>query len=275
MQECIQQIFYLNDRFLTCEGFSNDYVYRGQSLYEVIRVMQGVPVFFEDHMERMQHSASVSGISLWLSAEDVRGILAELVKRNQEPNGNVRVVFNIQPSGSKYFLAYYCPHFYPTQDQYRQGVEVMVYMAERQNPTAKLLNMGLRLEVYKAVIESGVYEALLVNRQGQITEGSRSNAFFIRNGKLITAPDQMVLKGISRKYVLQFLKEEGIPVCMEPLHLDELEKAEAAFLTGTSPKVLPVNRVRNQSFNTGHPLLIAAMKGYDRAVDDYIEKHKE
>lgn len=150
----------------------------------------------------------------------------------------------------------------------------MLYMAERQNPTAKLLNMGLRLEVYKAVIESGVYEALLVNRQGQITEGSRSNVFFIRNGKIITAPDQMVLKGISRKYVLQFLEKEGIPVRMEPLHLDELEKAEAAFLTGTSPKVLPVNRVRNQSFTTGHPLLAAAMKGYDRAVDDYIEKHK-
>lgn len=275
MQECVQQIFYLNDRFLTCEGFSNDYVYRGRSLYEVIRVMQGVPVFFEDHMERMEHSALVSGISLWLSDEEVRGILAELVKRNQEPNGNIRVVFNIQPSGSQHFLAYYCPHFYPTQDQYRQGVEVMVYMAERQNPTAKLLNMGLRLEVYKAVIESGVYEALLVNRQGQITEGSRSNVFFVRNGKIFTAPDQMVLKGISRKYVLQFLEKEGIHVCMEPLHLDELENAEAAFLTGTSSRVLPVNRIGNQSFRTGHPLLMAAMKGYDRTVDDYIKKHKE
>lgn len=47
MQECVQQIFYLNDRFLTCDGFSNDYVYRGRSLYEVIRVMHGVPVFLK------------------------------------------------------------------------------------------------------------------------------------------------------------------------------------------------------------------------------------
>ena len=85
--------------------------------------------------------------------------------------------------------------------------------------------------------ESGVYEVLLVNRESKVTEGSRSNLFFIREGVVRTAPDSEVLPGITRQKVLELISEEGFRLDIRSLALEELPSAEAAFLTGTSPKV--------------------------------------
>ncbi len=273
MQECVRQIYYQDGHFHTCEAFTDEYLYRGKSLYEVMRVQQGVPVFLEDHLDRLKQSASMTGLKIWMSRKETGEMLRELIRRNQSADGNVKVVFNVQPSGSRHVLAYYAPHYYPDAHQYEHGVEAMLYMAVRPNPTAKVINMQLRLEVFTAIIETGVYEALLVNREGYITEGSRSNVFFIRGDTVYTAPDEMVLPGISRKYTLQYLRKEKVKVSLEAVHLDELKNMDAVFLTGTSPKILPVKRITDTLHQPGHPLLRSVMRGYDEYMDDYIKSH--
>ena len=95
----------------------------------------------------------------------------------------------------------------------------------------------------------GGYEALLVNENNLITEGSRSNIFFLRNNILFTAPDNMILNGITRKYILEICSENNITVKYEPVNADEISDYDAVFMTGTSPMVLPFNRIDDKFFS--------------------------
>lgn len=275
MQECTGQIFYIDGRFLTCEAFSNEYVFQGDALYEVVRIIQGVPVFFEDHMDRLAHSASVTGRQLWLPMDEMKTILYELVEKNQSADGNIKLVFNYQAAGSRHFLMYYLPHLYPEENQYNNGVPAILYMAERPNPTVKIIHAALRLEVYKNIIERGVYEALLVNKNGYITEGSRSNVFFIRDNLVFTAPDEAVLPGISRKYVIECLREQNTECRTEMIHMDDLKETEAVFITGTSPKVLPVCEINKIKFRVDNKILRELMRQYDHMVAKYVMNNKK
>ena len=114
----------------------------------------------------------------------------------------------------------------------------------------------------------GAYEALLVNNNNHITEGSRSNIFFLKGNILFTAPDNLILSGITRKYILEICRENGIKVelaCIEP---EDLPEYNSVFMTGTSPTLLPFNRIDNQYFNVSVPLI-------ERLRRLYLEKAEE
>ena len=72
------------------------------------------------------------------------------------------------------------PHAYPTSEDYKQGVPTLTYSAMRENPGVKYINTDLRTRTNRLIKQKQVYEVLLVDKEGYITEGSRSNVFFIR-----------------------------------------------------------------------------------------------
>ena len=136
------------------------------------------------------------------------------------------------------------------------GVCVKTFRFERPDPNIKRWNELFRIRVNQFIRDETIYEALLVNEQGILTEGSRSNLFFI-NGEnsLLTAPLELVLPGITRKYVLQICDELGITVIEQAVSLVELNAMSGCFITGTSPKVLPVHQLNEIKYNAGHPLI--------------------
>lgn len=273
MGECIQKIFLTDEGALPCSTFDEQWVYEGTSLYEVIRVMDGVPVFIDDHIERLFYSGRSASLEIWHTRTELKENVHYLMKQNHCYQGNVKLVFHYpEPfeQASRRFLAYFIPHYYPTREQYRKGVRAITYPAVRENPMAKLVNKNLRLEVYHSIIERGAYEAILVNPQGFLTEGSRSNFFAIRKNILITAPDEYVLPGISRKYILQLCREKKIRVSLSLVHRNKLAGMDGAFISGTSPKVLPLSGIDDHHFPAQHPLIQELMKAYDTLIRNYI-----
>ncbi len=133
---------------------------------------------------------------------------------------------------------------------------------ERENPKEKIYRPLWKNEIEQKLADAKVFELLLVNGQGLITEGSRSNAFFIRDNTLFSAEESLILPGITRSEVLKVANALGVSV--EYLKIDEssLSSFDAAFLCGTSIQILPIVKVKNLSFNVDNDLLRKLQKAF-------------
>jgi len=247
MNECFGKKLILNGKIESADLFDNSLVYEGDSIYEVIRMVKGSPVFFYDHMERLATSVSLQKKKMLADAETLKKDIIRLSKSEKKKEINLKIVFNYN-KGEENYLIYFIEPIYPTEDQYRNGVKGILFYAERKDPESKVINHKLRSSIFHKLILEGGYEAILVNEKGVITEGSRSNIFFLKNDVLYTAPDNMVLGGITRKHILDICAENDIPVKMVCLKAAKLSEYEAVFMTGTSPMVLAFNSIDDKKF---------------------------
>ncbi|MDX9929213.1 MAG: aminotransferase class IV [Bacteroidales bacterium] len=273
MGECYGSCFIRNGEIVPGVLFNNSDVYEGDSVYEVLRMMGGVPLFFTDHMERLENSVKYHGRTMPVSAGKIAADLIVLRKEAGVRDVNLKIVFNYKESGVTCLL-YFIEPLYPTRQQYREGVDTILYDAERENPEVKIINHRLRSSIYHRLIATGAYEALLVDSDGNITEGSRSNVFFIRSGRLFTAPDEKVLGGITRKHVLEICSRNSIPVEFSCVHSGKMADYESLFMTGTSPMVLPIRRVDEHEFSVVNSLMVRLMKHYHDRVSESISSFR-
>lgn len=263
-------LFLLNDHLVPVSGHSFQYPENAKILYEVLRVMDGIFLFLEDHIDRMERTAQLANMALPMESDRIAALLHLLPAANACDEGNIRFEFVVTPERTD-FLAGFIPHQYPAEKDYKKGVRVSILSAERSNPNAKIYQNGLRRQVQKIIDETGVYEVLLLDQKQCITEGSRSNLFCIRKGTLVTPPLEQVLPGITRKEIFQIARENRIPVIEERIHPADLAQMEAVFLTGTSPKILPISSVDGQPFPPDHPLMNRLMSLYDQRIQTYID----
>jgi branched-chain amino acid aminotransferase len=254
MNECFGKKFILNGDLQPAELFDNSLVYEGDSIYEVIRMVKGSPVFFKDHMERLSSSVKLQGKDHLADVSELRRAIINLTRADRKKEANLKIVFNYNNSAAN-FLVYYIEHIYPSEEQYKNGVKGILFQAERKDPESKVINHKLRSAIYHRLILEGGYEALLVNNNNYITEGSRSNIFFIKGETLITAPDDMILKGITRKHVLEICRENKLKVELTCVNAADISKYDAVFMTGTSPMVLPFYCIDGIQFNVRLPVM--------------------
>lgn len=222
--------------------------------YEVIRVIDGKYLFLDDHIERLQRSCSKQ-IPVLPDRSSIASSLKKLVQTSEIKFGNVKLII-YQESGQTNTACFYTSHFYPAAEDYHEGVCVKTFEFERPDPNIKKWNEHFRTRVNKFIREESIYEAVLVNEQGILTEGSRSNLFFISSGNTVyTAPLDLVLPGITRRYVVQICGEAGITIKEEALNLRQASQMSGCFISGTSPKVLPVKQLDDTLFPPGNPII--------------------
>ena len=113
----------------------------------------------------------------------LKASIIRLIDTEKKSDINLKIVFNYRNEAENY-LVYLIESIYPTQDQYEKGVKGILYFAERKDPESKVINQNLRISISAKLKSEGAYEALLVNENNEITEGSRSNIFFLRNETL-------------------------------------------------------------------------------------------
>lgn len=243
------------------------------SVYEVIRVIDGIPLFLEDHFDRLEKSMKIQRLTFQMAFPDFKQNIAELVRVNQKMEGNIKFVYSVA-DGNIHWAFSFIPHSYPTSEEYQFGVVTDLLFAERQNPNAKVIQTGIRDEANQMISDRKLYEVLLVDSDGLITEGSRSNVFFVKNDVFYTAPATMILEGITRLKVLVCLNELGFSVAEEAVRVDEISQFDAAFLTGTSPKVLPISLIGCQVFNVQNNAVVKLMESYNWMIQDYIRNEK-
>lgn len=261
MNECYGKKFVLNGTLQPAETFDNSLVYEGDSVYEVLRMIKGAPIFFPDHMERLITSVKLQRKELLADIPAIRKAIISLTRSDKMRESNLKIVFNYN-NGASNFLIYYIEPIYPTDLQYKRGVKGILFYAERKDPESKVINHKLRSSIFHKLILEGGYEAILVNENNFITEGSRSNIFFLKGETLITAPDNLILNGITRKHLLHICKEKMISVELSCVKSEDIKDYDAVFMTGTSPMVLPFYCIDEKSFNVAIPLIERLRKLY-------------
>jgi branched-chain amino acid aminotransferase len=269
MNECFGNHFIHNGEMQPAVLFENSLVYEGDSIYEVIRVKKGLPFFFYDHMERLEASVRFQNKNNLADPEKIKGDIIKLTKSERIKEINLKIVYNYNNDESNY-LVYYIQPSYPSAEQYKKGVKALLYYAERKDPESKVINHKLRTTIYHKLILDGAYEALLVNNKDCITEGSRSNIFFIKGDKLVTAPDKEVLSGITRKYILEICHKNKIPVDLRCVKVAELAEFDAVIMTGTSPMVLPFFCIGDYYFDVSNNLIEHIRKLYIGKAEESI-----
>ena len=208
-------------------------------IYDVLRVMDGVPLFVEDHSARFFKSFDLSERKRPFGESWFEQSINQFIRQYGVVHGNIRCVYSISAANETQYLVYEIKHSYPTAEMYANGVACGTFVGERANPNVKQ-EAAVKTNAYKKIAETGVYEVLLVDNDHNVTEGSKSNTFFVKGNTIVTAMAQDVLCGITRLQIVSLIHSLRIPLEERKIHLSELSGFDAAFISGTSPKVLPI-----------------------------------
>lgn len=274
-QEVAKDYFLYNGNVFPSKEFNIEKTIVYPSVYEVIRVVDGVPLFFEEHINRLGNSIELLGYKQPYDNKTIEEHILKLLEINKCYNYNVKIIINALDSEKPNLFVYYVVSSYPEAELYEKGVHTVLYEAERDNPNVKVIAATFRDKINESIKNANAYEALLVNNRGEITEGSRSNVFFVKDDAFYTAPAEDVLVGITRKRIIQLCLKLGYKVVEEPINVSFLENIDGLFLTGTSPKVLPIATIDNRKYNSGGNSAIKAVRdAYDGLINDYIDKNK-
>jgi branched-chain amino acid aminotransferase len=265
------QFFFQNNELVNCNLHSESNKSE-ISVYEVIKVIQGIPLFIEDHLERLRLSMELSNINYpSLSIQSIQNQIKMLCSVNEKPFGNIELRISKNPTELANMYLGFIVHSYPIESDYQNGIKVGLFLAERTLPNAKVKDTTTRINANKYIDQNKLKETLLHNTDGFITEGSRSNVFFIKGNQVFTAPSELVLKGISRKYVMKVLEVLNIVGIEKAIHMDDLSNMDAGFICGTSPGVLPINSIEDIKLNAGNALMINIMQAFNAQVEAYIQ----
>lgn len=271
-KEAIKDYFILNGEVATVSDTRIFEEIVKSPIYEVIRVIDGIPLFFEEHIERMRRSSEIVDYSIYRSDEEFFFDMKKLIEINNVKNLNIKLLcVDIEGKG-QIFLAYFIESYYPSEEVYKEGIHTILYDFERVNPNAKVLNISFKEDVKNKLKEEKAFEALLVNKEGYITEGSRSNMFFVRGDKVYTAPSGEVLLGVTRKHIVEVCEKLNIKVVEENIHVEDLDKIDAIFMSGTSVNVLPIATVDEKRYDSVNNKIVKAIgNGYLEEMKKYLK----
>jgi len=242
-------------------------------IYEVVRIINKKVLFFDEHIERIQKSAEIVGKLLFLTKSEIKKKINELIETSQREIGNIKFIFEFHENEKKQtFDAFFITHKYPTKRDYELGVSTDLLYAERNSPNAKIENQNIRQIADDLIAEKKIYEAILVNPKNQITEGSRSNIFFIKENTVYTAPLENVLGGITRQKVIEICNEERIKLLETEINQTDLPNFNAAFITGTSPQILPILKIGEVYFDVKNQILSSIIQSFDNKVKTEINQ---
>ena len=246
----------------------------GFGVYEALKVRKGLLYFAELHVDRLLHSAHIIGLEHLYTAADLSRALSELCKSNSLEDANIKMLLIGAESAAaaKLYIMALAPLF-PPRTSYRDGVHTICFQAERPFPEAKSLSMLTSTIAFRSARRAGAYDALLVDRDGFIREGTRTNLFYcdMASKKIIyTPPKSSVLDGVTRRTVIEALNEDGVDVVERSLHSRELSKFCGLFLTSTSSKIMPIAWVDSHQV-PGSSLTRRALTVYN----DYLERYRE
>ncbi len=245
----------------------------GTGAFEGIRAYEtdtGTAVFrLTDHIDRLRRSAKAFGIPFEYSVEELVEVCKELLRVNGLRSGYIRPItffgtgsMGLNPAGAKVRMVIAAWEWgaYLGEEGLQNGIRVAVSSWRRigQNsfmPDAKGTGGYINSVMAKtAAIKAGYDEALLLNDDGLIAEGSGENLFMVRRGVVHTPPTSAgALDGLTRRSVYQLLEEDGYTMSESAITRTDLYYADEVFFTGTAAEVTPVREVDDRPVGDGKP----------------------
>jgi len=240
----------------------------GDGVFEGIRVYNGRIFKCQEHLRRLYDSAKTLNIKPPMSMERLEHELIETIKYSEMRDCYIRLIIS-RGTGDLGLNPLKCPEptvviivdtitLFPAE-MYEKGVEIVTASTRKNssaatNPNVKSLNYLNNILAKIEANRAGAAEAIMLNMQGYITEGSADNVFIVRDGVVKTPPTYAgILVGITRNLILEICRENGIPALETNLTLFDVYAADEVFLTGTAVEMIPVIDVDGRTIGEGKP----------------------
>ncbi|WP_461204536.1 aminotransferase class IV [Clostridium sp. DL1XJH146] len=272
MGEAIGKFIIKNDTSYSITQISEKDILTDNSVYEVIRIINGVPLFWESHFDRFQASIRGRNFDIDTNRQYFKSIIIKTILANNFNDGNIKIVYNII---NREYFAFFIRHDYPQMKLYYSGVDVSLLQLKREDPSIKLVKNYYKKTTTEYRKKTNTYEVILYDENGDITEGSRSNVFFIKENIIYSAPSTRVLIGITLQKIYEICKTFDIQIVEKTINKRDLNKYDSIFLTGTSTKVLPVKSIEKNYFDINNKVLNTLIREYDNLVENYLYKFQK
>ncbi len=254
--------------------FDHGYLY-GDGVFEGIRAYNGAVFKLQEHLERLYESAQHILLKIPLSIDEMEKATLETLRRNNLSDAYIRIIVSrgvgdlgLDPKkcfGATVVIIADHISLFP-QEHYENGLKVITSATRQRSsdtfePRIKSLNYLNNILVKIEAAQAGVMEAIMLNPQGYVVEGSGSNIFIIdKKGLLITPPVYVgILEGITRNTVMELARDMGHTVTELPFTRHELYVAKECFLTGTAAELIPVISVDKRTIGDGTPGRVTRM----------------
>jgi branched-chain amino acid aminotransferase len=226
---------------------------RGYGIFDFFRIVDGIPVFLSDHLDRFIQSAQLMGLSLTYSKAELSACIYELAKMSSDSCLGVKMVLSGGESVNGFDPAeqsnlWILPGTFQFADPMK-GLRLKSQVYVREMAEIKSLNYANAIRYWPAVKASGADDLLYYTAEHGVSESSRSNLFYVKNGVIFT-PETHILAGITRKYVMQMAKEH-YSLHLGHCSLADFMHADEVFTTGSTKRIVPILAIDGQVIGSG------------------------
>lgn len=242
----------------------------GMGVFEGLRAYataDGTAIFrLREHCERMHRSAYILNMKIPFSVEQLMEAICEVVRRNKLGSGYIRPMAFYGAEGMGIRADNLSVHVtvaawewgtYLGEENLKKGIRVRVSSYARHHVNVSMcrakanghyINSMLALQ---EAVDTGYDEALMLDTNGFVMEGTGENLFIVRDGVVYTPDLTSALDGITRNAVIQFIGELGLKLVEKRITRDEVYICDEAFFTGTAAEVVPIRELDNRSIGSG------------------------
>ena len=254
---------------------------------------QGTAIFrLPEHTNRLFNSAKILQMDTPFTQDQINNATKEVIRANHLESAYIRPLFfygaegmGLSAKGLKVhvLIAAWSWGSYLGQEALEKGIRVKVSSFSRHHVNIHLCkakatgNYMNSMLAQREAASCGYDEALLLDREGYVSEGSGENVFMVRDGILYTPTLTSALEGITRDTILRFARDAGIPVVEKQLTRDEFYIADEAFFTGTAAEVTPIREIDGRVIGEGcrGPITGMLQSRYFDTVAGRREDHPE
>ncbi|EEL23587.1 Branched-chain amino acid aminotransferase [Bacillus cereus Rock1-3] len=240
----------------------------GDGVFEGIRSYGGNVFCLKEHVKRLYESAKSILLTIPMPVEEMEEAVLQTLQKNEYADAYIRLIVSrgkgdlgldprtcVKPS--VIIIAEQLKLF--PQEFYDNGLSVVSVASRRNTPDAldpriKSMNYLNNVLVKIEAAQAGVLEALMLNQQGYVCEGSGDNVFIVKDGKVLTPPSYLgALEGITRNSVIELCERLNISYEERPFTRHDVYVADEVFLTGTAAELIPVVKVDSREIGDGKP----------------------
>jgi branched-chain amino acid aminotransferase len=233
-------------------------ILRGYSVFESLRTYNRRPFHLAEHLNRLMHSAELIDLEIPYTRDFIAGVIQEAIERNPYKHAAIRILVTggesedgILPIGKPTLAVLITPLSERDMERFARGYKVITTRLQRTTPEAKTTNYIAAVRALKEAERHRAADALFVDEEGHVLEGTRSN-FFVFKGDTLITPREGVLIGITRNVVLA-LAQGRFTIEERPIQFEELAQADEAFITSSSKEIVPVVQIDELVIGNGKP----------------------
>ena len=255
--------YYIDGKFVQEDGahlsVKDITVLRGYGIFDFLITYNKRPFYLNEHVARLENSARQIGLELQHSRAQICDIVTATIQKNfHHTESNIRIVYtggispdSVTPQGNGILMVMVTPKPESPAEWYTDGAAVATVNMERFIPGSKSTNYLNAVFAQQQAKKQGAIEAIYVDRENRVLEGTTTNFFAFKNKVLITPPDG-ILPGITRRVVLNLVKDR-FKVALRHMDMAELIELDEVFLSSSNKEIVPITKINDRLVGSGKP----------------------